>query len=186
MNERDASHHLPVEVLEVYKTVSLPLLHARIQEPAAPQQIPARRSTNLLFLALTLDSWPLLTSSHRASLSDPWSKMKSICTTLYPNEHVGAKVSEYADHKSLDLPDALQEYHALVLRTQERSNYMISTLEAKFLKWLARSLGVKRGKSPDRPFLPRKPRSMYAVLLTFDFLSPGDWRLRRLFCHGLG
>lgn len=74
--------------------------------------------------------------------------MRENCTTLYPNEEVAQKVSIYADAHSLGLPNEVTEYHKWVLETQERSYYTISLLEARFLTWLARSIGAKRGRLP--------------------------------------
>ncbi|KAM4061169.1 o-methyltransferase [Hirsutella rhossiliensis] len=70
--------------------------------------------------------------------------MKDNCTTLYPNDVVARKVSEYADRNSVDLPDALLQYHQWVLDTQPRCAMTISLLEARLLTWLARTVGVKR------------------------------------------
>ncbi|KJZ74330.1 hypothetical protein HIM_06336 [Hirsutella minnesotensis 3608] len=70
--------------------------------------------------------------------------MRENCTTLYPNDKVARKVSEYADRSSIDLPDTLIKYHQWVLDTQPRSYFTISLLEARLLTWMARTVGAKR------------------------------------------
>ena len=88
--------------------------------------------------------------------------MRDNCTTLYPNDIVGQKVSAYADGHSVALPEPIVKYHEWVLATQERSYFTISLLEARMLVWLARMIDAKRG-------MPRR----------FFFLSPGDGWLTR-------
>ncbi|KAG6122358.1 hypothetical protein E4U13_002515 [Claviceps humidiphila] len=70
--------------------------------------------------------------------------MKEICTKLFPNEHVGQKVSEYSDRHSVPLCPALIEYHEWVQKTQPCAFFTISLLESRMLLWLARLVGAKR------------------------------------------
>ncbi|KAK7432862.1 hypothetical protein QQZ08_000725 [Neonectria magnoliae] len=71
--------------------------------------------------------------------------MKENCTTLYPNNTVAQAVSEYADRRSLSLPARLTEYHTWVLQTQEQAHFTISTLEARFLTWIAHLVVLEIG-----------------------------------------
>ncbi|KAG8418535.1 hypothetical protein J3459_012370 [Metarhizium acridum] len=66
------------------------------------------------------------------------------CTTLYPNDIVGRKVSEYSDQHSVPLPEDLVKYHEWVMRSQENSYFTISLLEARMLSWMARMVNAKR------------------------------------------
>ena len=70
------------------------------------------------------------------------------CTTLYPNDIVGRKVSDYSDKHSVPLPEALAKYHEWVLSSQENFHFTISLLEARMLSWLARLVNAKRGTTP--------------------------------------
>lgn len=79
------------------------------------------------------------------------------CTTLYPNDIVGRKVSEYSDQHSVPLPEDLVKYHEWVLRSQEHSHFTISLLEARMLSWMARMVNAKRGTNP--------PASVNSLLL---------------------
>ncbi|KAG5984677.1 hypothetical protein E4U55_003758 [Claviceps digitariae] len=65
-------------------------------------------------------------------------------TTLYPNEHVGLKVSEYADNHSVPLSTALIQYHEWVNSSQPDAYFAIPLLEARVLLWLARLVNAKR------------------------------------------
>ncbi|KAG5913150.1 hypothetical protein E4U53_004985 [Claviceps sorghi] len=70
--------------------------------------------------------------------------MKENTTTLFPNQQVGLKVSEYADNHSLPLGAALTQYHEWVNRTQPCAFFTISLLQARLLLWLARLVGARR------------------------------------------
>lgn len=72
--------------------------------------------------------------------------MKDNCTTLYPTQEVGYKISDYADDHSLHLTEKLDKYQAWVHQSQEKSAYSISMLEARYLTWTARMIGAKRGE----------------------------------------
>ncbi|KAK2597363.1 hypothetical protein QQS21_006060 [Conoideocrella luteorostrata] len=66
------------------------------------------------------------------------------CTTLYPNDQVGLRVSEYSDQHSLRLPERLLQYHDWVLQSQPCAYFTISLLEARTLSWLARLTNAQR------------------------------------------
>ncbi|KAI9743793.1 MAG: hypothetical protein M1818_002527 [Claussenomyces sp. TS43310] len=70
--------------------------------------------------------------------------MKSSCTTLYPNEQVAIKVSDYAEKQSTKLPQNLVDLHAEVSEHHERAIYMVSTLQAQFQIWFTKAIGAKR------------------------------------------
>jgi protein-L-isoaspartate O-methyltransferase len=76
--------------------------------------------------------------------------MRENCTTLYPNAVVAQKVSDYAISHSISLPEELTKYHEWVLKSQPRSYFAISPLEARFLIWLTRTVGAKRGTYRNR------------------------------------
>lgn len=103
--------------------------------------------------------------------------MRENCTTLYPNEEVALKVSDYSDRHSLDLPDAVTKYHEWVLQTQERSYFTISMLEARYLTWMTRLMGAKRGKYSAVVGIVSK---------RLNSPSPGDWFLCRLLSRHVG
>lgn len=87
-----------------------------------------------------LESSSTLKPHHRYFLT-----MKTNCTTLYPNEAVAQKVSDYAVGHSVSLPAELTLHYEWVLATQPKSFFTISPLEARFLMWLARTIGANRG-----------------------------------------
>ncbi|KAE8454504.1 hypothetical protein EG329_000127 [Mollisiaceae sp. DMI_Dod_QoI] len=70
--------------------------------------------------------------------------MKEIYTALYPNEKVAQKVGDYSFEHSTKLPKHITDHHAWGVETQERSNYMISPLQAQFQIWMAKAVGAKR------------------------------------------
>ncbi|KUJ09255.1 O-methyltransferase-like protein [Mollisia scopiformis] len=70
--------------------------------------------------------------------------MKEIYTALYPNEQVATNVGDYSFSHSTKLPKHITDHHAWGVETQERSNYMISPLQAQFQVWLAKAVGAKR------------------------------------------
>ena len=72
--------------------------------------------------------------------------MKENYTQLYPNEQVAKAVGDYAFAHSTKLPQHITDHHAWGIESQDRSNYMISPLQAQFQIWIAKLLGAKRGK----------------------------------------
>jgi hypothetical protein len=71
-------------------------------------------------------------------------KMKENYTQLYPNEQVATAVGNYAFEHSTKLPKHITDHHAWGVASQEKSNYMISPLQAQFLVWMAKAVGAKR------------------------------------------
>ncbi|QUC21653.1 uncharacterized protein UV8b_05896 [Ustilaginoidea virens] len=84
------------------------------------------------------------TTGHHGATDLPRLIMIENCTTLYPNDSVGRKVSEYSDRHSMQLPERLELYHEWVLRSQPCAYFAISLLEARMLSWMARITGAKR------------------------------------------
>lgn len=72
--------------------------------------------------------------------------MREIHTQLYPNEQVGIAVGNYAQDHSTNLDSKIAKFHDWGTKTQEKSFFMISPLQAQFHIWLAKALGVKRSK----------------------------------------
>lgn len=72
--------------------------------------------------------------------------MKENYTQLYPNEQVATAVGDYAYEHSTPLPAYITEYHAEGSK-HEKSNYMISPLQAQFQFWMAKAVGAKRSMS---------------------------------------
>jgi len=70
--------------------------------------------------------------------------MKENYTALYPNDEVAQKVGDYSFEHSTKLPKHITDHHAWGVETQERSNYMISPLQAQFQIWMAKAVGAKR------------------------------------------
>ncbi|KAH8671445.1 O-methyltransferase [Xylariales sp. PMI_506] len=70
--------------------------------------------------------------------------MKSSRSVLYANDALADAVTEYAAGHSSQLPKFFVDYHAQVLATAPKSNYMISTLQAQYLVWLSHLIGAKR------------------------------------------
>jgi hypothetical protein len=54
--------------------------------------------------------------------------MKSGGPSLYSNEIVGKKVTDYSEAHSLPLPEHITKYHAHISESRDDSNYMISIL----------------------------------------------------------
>jgi len=71
-------------------------------------------------------------------------KMKENYTQLYPNEQVARNVGDYCFDHSTPLPKYISDHHAWGVASQERSNYMISPLQAQFQLWFAKAVGAKR------------------------------------------
>jgi mannitol-1-phosphate/altronate dehydrogenase len=72
--------------------------------------------------------------------------MKDKTTPLYPNEEISDAVSDYALKHSTKLPKHITDLHVWGLANHEKSNYMISPLQAQFHVWFTKALGVKRGE----------------------------------------
>ncbi|KAH7346103.1 O-methyltransferase-like protein [Pyrenochaeta sp. MPI-SDFR-AT-0127] len=70
--------------------------------------------------------------------------MREIHTQLYPNEQVGIAVGDYAFNHSSNLPSKIASFHDWGMKTQEKSFFMISPLQAQFHIWLTKAMGVKR------------------------------------------
>jgi len=70
--------------------------------------------------------------------------MKENYTQLYPNEQVATSVGDYAFEHSTKLPKHITDLHAWGVANHEKSNYMISPLQAEFLVWMAKAVGAKR------------------------------------------
>jgi hypothetical protein len=72
--------------------------------------------------------------------------MKENYTQLYLNEQVATAVGNYAFEHSTKLPKHITDIHAWGVANHEKSNYMISPLQAEFLVWMAKAVGAKRSK----------------------------------------
>ena len=70
--------------------------------------------------------------------------MREIHTQLYPNEEVGIAVGNYAFSHSSNLPSIITACHDWGMKTQEKSFFMISPLQAQFHIWFTKAMGVKR------------------------------------------
>lgn len=73
--------------------------------------------------------------------------MREIHTQLYPNEKVGIAVGNYAFDHSSGLPSKIATFHDWGMKTQEKSFFMISPLQAQFHIWLTKAMGFKRSRS---------------------------------------
>lgn len=63
---------------------------------------------------------------------------------LYPNDDVAKSVVEYAAAHSEALPARLTEYHASVVASEPRSEYLTSNLQSQFNTFFVRTTGAKR------------------------------------------
>ncbi|PMD63357.1 S-adenosyl-L-methionine-dependent methyltransferase, partial [Hyaloscypha bicolor E] len=77
--------------------------------------------------------------------------IKDNTTQLYPNEQVSAALLEYSTPASTltpisweRLPRCIADLHAWGVANHEKSNYMISRLQAQLHIWMIKTLGTKR------------------------------------------
>lgn len=71
--------------------------------------------------------------------------MKSGVPVLYPNEKVAERVTEYSANHSTPLPKHITDFHAEVVGSNERSEYLTSNFQSQCHTLLARMIGAKRG-----------------------------------------
>lgn len=72
--------------------------------------------------------------------------MKTGVPVLYPNEKVAERVTEYSANHSTPLPKHITEFHAQVVNSNERSEYLTSNFQSQCHTLLARMIGAKRGE----------------------------------------
>ncbi|ATY59579.1 O-methyltransferase family 3 [Cordyceps militaris CM01] len=71
--------------------------------------------------------------------------MKSANTNaLYSNDAVTDSVVDYAAAHSEALPTHISDYHARIVASHPRMDYMISNLQGQFQTFIARAVGAKR------------------------------------------
>ncbi|RVD88005.1 uncharacterized protein DFL_002205 [Arthrobotrys flagrans] len=71
--------------------------------------------------------------------------MKDEIAVLYPNETVSTAVLKYYRERSLPLPDHIGRHADLTEKELgDKSEMMVSRLQAQYLLWTARSLGAKK------------------------------------------
>lgn len=70
--------------------------------------------------------------------------MKTDMSTLYPNNKVAERVTDYARRHSTALPAHIVDYHAWVNENHPRAGYMISDFQGQCHVFLARALGARR------------------------------------------
>lgn len=70
--------------------------------------------------------------------------MKTSAPSLYPNDTVGKRVTEYSEQHSLGLPREITDYHTHIFNTHPKSNYMISSFQGQAHVFLARAIGARR------------------------------------------
>lgn len=70
--------------------------------------------------------------------------MKSDVSTLYPNQKVAERVTEYSRQHSTPLPKHIVDYHGWVNENHPRAGYMISDFQGQCHVFLARAIGAKR------------------------------------------
>ncbi|KAK6352515.1 hypothetical protein TWF730_009339 [Orbilia blumenaviensis] len=71
--------------------------------------------------------------------------MKDEIAVIYPNEAISTAVLKYCRERSLPLPDHIHR-HAELTEKQlgDKSEMMVSRLQAQYLLWTARSFGAKK------------------------------------------
>ncbi|KAK6523784.1 hypothetical protein TWF281_001756 [Arthrobotrys megalospora] len=71
--------------------------------------------------------------------------MKDEIAVLYPNETVSTAVLRYCREKSIPLPEHIYKHADLTEKELgDKSEMMVSKLQAQYLLWTARSLGAKK------------------------------------------
>lgn len=70
--------------------------------------------------------------------------MKTGVSSLYPNQTVAERVTEYSQGHSTSLPKHITDYHGWVEKNHPRAAYMISDFQGQYLVFLAHTIGAKR------------------------------------------
>ena len=119
-------------------------------------------------------------NSAKASLQTIYT-MKSGVPVLFPNEKTAERVTNYSERHSTPLPQYITDFHAKVVSSSERSEYLTSNFQSQCHVLLARMIGAKRGECAlvNATVIPLRSKAN-------NWTSARNWRVCGVLGHGVG